>query len=73
LNKPKYWHVTPAKECVMAMIKAQRNEGVLTDLDGGEVTFETNNLANEVEVSDTDKLVHRSSKHVLGDDDCEAK
>jgi hypothetical protein len=59
--------------------------GLLVDLDGGLVVLDTNDLSNEVVMSNTDleestassrdsahftyKLVHGTSNHVLGDDD----
>ena len=39
------------------------------DLDGGKVAFESDNLADKLIVTDTNKLVHGSPAHVLGRDD----
>lgn len=37
-------------------------------LDSGAVIFETNDLSDQTLLSDTDELVHRSSSHVVSND-----
>lgn len=39
-------------------------------LDGGRVALEANDLADKHAVADTDKFVHGSATHALGNDDC---
>jgi hypothetical protein len=41
-----------------------------THLDSGLVAFQPDDLTDEVVVADTHELVHCSTRHALGNDDC---
>jgi len=43
--------------------------GFLVHLDGGRIGIQTDDLANELEVTHTHQLVHSGTRHFLGDHD----
>jgi hypothetical protein len=51
--------------------RKQRRKGE-PDLNGSLVTLKTDNFADKLVLADTDKLVHRSTAHLLGRHDCAA-
>lgn len=51
------------------MCKDLFHTGFLVDLNGSHITVQSNNLADELQITDTDQLVHSTTGHLVGNDD----